>query len=384
MMSYGSSSNWADLPLDLMELILQKLNLMDYLKCREICKSWQNMVDDAISTKGKCPPRPQFPFLLHSCDSIPYPIDLTEPKPKYYTLASELKDGTSLKWLIGENTWLGQRKNVEHYENVFTSVEGWLVIQEYFNRRWKEYYLFFGVIRFYNPVSRAMIKLPHLCLTTVEHDSYDSSKVVVSSKPDCEESIVICFSDIAIHGYKLYAITRVGCSDYVVAFNLSNPNAVTSERIVMVQRGFEFPHWEIECYAYEKSFLLIDSTCGDLLIVHCKLRYDNFDLWPKEFAVYKLDKSGPRWVNIESFGDRILLLDDKGVQFISTTNLDGNGPCMESISRNCVYFSLSITKLSGETINNIGVFNLADKKVKCFLSFLVHEVGSVWFTPSLW
>ncbi|OIW21120.1 hypothetical protein TanjilG_29776 [Lupinus angustifolius] len=410
-MSYGGNSNWSGLPLDLMELILQNLTIMDYLKCRQICKSWQNMVDDAISTKGKCPPKPHFPLLLHPTHTILHPIDLIEQK--YYTLPTELKDGTSLKWLIGEKTWCSQRNNVEHYVNVFTSVEGWLVIQDYFNKRWKEQYQFWGLICFYNPVSRAMIKLPKLCFTTEENDSYESSKVVVSSKPDCEESIVvillfqyysdhrlffcnvrgiswteieikhspeICYSDIAIHGSKLYAITKVGCSEYVVVYNLSNPNVVTSERIVMVQQGFTFPHWKLECYAYEKSFLLIDSTCGDLFIVQCKLRYeDDFGQWPKEFAVYKLDKSGPRWLKIESFDDRVLLLDDKGVQF--TTNLDGS--CMKSMSRNCVYFSLS-TKFSRETVNSVGVFSLIDKEIKCFLPFLVHEVGSVWFTPSLW
>ncbi|KAE9592819.1 hypothetical protein Lal_00028725 [Lupinus albus] len=414
----SSNSNWSDLPSDVMELILQKLTLMDYLKCREICQSWQNMVRDALSTKGKCPPKPHFPFIIEPTRTIPF---LVNPiNGKYYSFATELNYGLSLERFIGEETLCSQKTNIQHYVNVFTSVEGWLIIQDYFNaRRWKEKDRFFGLICFYNPVSKAMIKLPTLCFTAFEDDAYESSKVVMSSKPDCKDSIIVIllyqywtdyklffckvrglpwtkietqhcgdigFSDIAIHGSKLYAITNVGCSEYVVVFNLSNPNAVTSERIVMVQdpkeQGFTFPHWEIEDCAYEKSFLLMDSTSGDLFIVHCMLRYDeDFENWPLKFAVYKLDKSVPRWLKIERFDDKILLLDDKGIQFISTTNLDG--PCMESIQTNCVYFTLT-TQISKEIFNDIGVFTLSDKKIQWLECSLAYKVGSVWFTPSLW
>lgn len=45
---------WANLPPELLRLILQNLTSVDdYNKCRHVCRAWRTAIDDAIEAKKK-------------------------------------------------------------------------------------------------------------------------------------------------------------------------------------------------------------------------------------------------------------------------------------------------------------------------------------------
>ncbi|KAK7257018.1 hypothetical protein RIF29_30694 [Crotalaria pallida] len=402
-----------------MELILQKLTLMNYFKCRKVCQSWRTKVNDALSTEGRCPPKPHFPFLLCHPYAPDLPLSLLSlTENRLYSWPTQLDE---------EHLQSTQEINEYHYAYQVSSVDGWLFIQDFYIEL--TIGLSYGLICFYNPVSNAILKLPKLSFFS-GHDQYQtycSSKLVVSSEKDRTDSITVILvlikgeggqltqhlsfckvtnnswtrieigelviSDIVIHGCKLYAITKDELFEFVMVFDLSNHNVVTSERLVCLdsKQRFIFHYFELydglEFYMNEEEpFLVRDSTCGELLLVLCKIKCDSYVTWPKGFRIFKLDMSGPRWLKVEHMNDRIMLLDETGIQVISATNLDGP---LKSIRDNCVYFSLANKHYYKYSFpkHNIGVFSLINNSVTdthdhSDLSFQA-SYKSLWFSPSL-
>ncbi|KAK7251697.1 hypothetical protein RIF29_35117 [Crotalaria pallida] len=417
------SASWSNLPLELMESILQKLTIMDYLECRKVCQSWRTMVYVSLSTKAKCPPKPQFPLLL----SLPTP-----PTNCPLTLLNLTQN--KLHYLCGDVSMSNSGLRV-------SSVNGWLIFQKFcYEPSSRESHV---LIWFYNPVSNAKIILPRLPLFPkydIEHQKYGPSKVVISSLPDSPDSLVayfvscLCdggleqqvsfckiankpwtqiaetgefFTDIEFRGCKLYAMINDDRMfdrsnyDFMVVINLGDCNAVTSERVMAFldrdlcfnpKRNFRYNNnTKHHYYSKEKRFLVRDSTSGDLLLVLHLAEYmrkpgcNNYYLHSTNgFRVFKLDAiGGLSWSMIDSFSDRFLLFDASGVQVVSSTNIVGP---WKPIRDNCIYFSLSnVFPNSRFPEHNIGVYSLTHDSITNFHSNFLSQVSSrnLWFIPSL-
>ena len=398
---------WADLAPDLLELIIQKLTLMDYLKCREICSSWRKAVNDALATKGRRPPASQLPFLLTISGNDPAKL-MSLTQKKVLTISTQ--------------SWVGAMHNVQ-------PVEGWLMFNTY-------YYVFEEdqtccELSFFNPVSRVRFKLPKLSLFSSSWNQFKYNRVAFAFAPDSPDFLVVylialihqgqvkqrlafckvmhaswtyietaetqtCnFRDIAVHDGKLYAST-VDVTNFVIVFSLKDAHAITVERLVMLdpkpipRRG----HFEvisgIHHYIDNELFIMgMDNTRGELLLVsHIRDSIMHNDIRKyrthrtKGFRVFKLDLNGPRWIEIKHLGDRLLFLDCSKIRVVSARGLDG---AQEFNGGNCIFFCIANTFcVDPFPAHDIGVFSLLDKSIKRFpaSSSLPISVHDMWLSPS--
>ncbi|XP_057444646.1 uncharacterized protein LOC130736889 [Lotus japonicus] len=385
---------------ELLEQILRKLTLFDYLKCRRVCRSWRHIVDEAVATKGTiCSPAPQLPFLMLLPESL-----------QSGTLSDITQEDTSYTNIAAPRTWKG------NVDGVY-SVEGWMVFQKFYYDRG------YGLVMFFNPVSGEEFELPHLHVPLYRR-SVDTTvyiKLVVSYAPNSSDFFVVAcatilpymmqqlafckvadkswtlitkdeygptyFHQFVILDWKLYVTSReLDDSVSVTVFNLRDSNIITSERLVMLNPNAIPKEFHVElkdgvsCCTNESEvgitrdgdelFLviyLIEHVLGN---IQCELT--------KGFRIFKLDICGPRWIEIEDLGDRVLLIDDFRIQVISAKKINLRGKLSGG---NCVFFSLLNTNT---LIPDRGVFSLKDKSVKplTFHPSLQDFLYGLWFMPS--
>ncbi|CAL0328820.1 unnamed protein product [Lupinus luteus] len=176
-----------------MELILQRLTLVEYLKCRNVCQSWRVMVNAAISIEGRISLKPLFPFIL-SLPTYPFhPINLLSlTENKLYTWPIPKLD---------ENLQRPQKFNDGyHYAYQFSSFDGWLIVQDFYEEI--ALGLSYCLIYFNDPMSNDMFMLPKLSLSSYHghYQIYQLSKIAVSYKLDGKDLIVASFVLIKCEG----------------------------------------------------------------------------------------------------------------------------------------------------------------------------------------
>ncbi|KAF7825299.1 cyclin-U2-1-like [Senna tora] len=145
------------------------------------------------------------------------------------------------------------------------------------------------------------------------------------------------FLSIAFHNNKLYAVNRYG-REYIMIFRFgeSDSTTVTSQRLITVLNPPRYNEF-IDAYSlngfkfqsdYDSYYLGVDQVEGEVFMVIQRVdKYipSNRSFFPcsraKGFEVFKLDLNGPRWTPVNDLGDRLLLLDCKGVKEDSNTPL---------------------------------------------------------------
>ncbi|XP_057443537.1 uncharacterized protein LOC130735627 [Lotus japonicus] len=384
-MGQGEVSNsWSDIPQDLLEEIVRKLTLVDYLNCRRVCQSWRRIVKDAVATKGTCPPARQFPFLML------LPPNFQNKNPVTTLLDITQENNTSYTIPIPQ-TWRG----CFDFDRVF-SVQGWVVFQKiYYKENWN-----YDLLLFCNPVSGERFELPHLPLFQGQdftHKIY--VKPVFSTAPPNSSDfvVVLCailylpqedrwrhqlafykvtdkkwaliptdqsqrFSEFVILDRKLYAMSMLlyksGC---VTVFNLTDSNNITFEKLEP-----------------ERIQPVLSRTCmlardGDeiLLVVPDSRIIREIT----GFCVFKLDMmcGGSRWIEVDDLGDLVLLMDSAGIQVISAKDINLPRKLSEG---NCIIF-YSVER-------DLKVFSLKDKRIRKFPLSQVSGDRSLWLMPSLW
>ncbi|KAI4354399.1 hypothetical protein L6164_003264 [Bauhinia variegata] len=412
----GGNGHWQDLPAELLELILQRLSIIDYLQCGAVCLSWRIKVANAIASK-LCPPAPQFPFVLL------FPRQYSD---KDYHLLSP-----------SENRLSTVRSKWPSAVVCVGSVEGWLIMN--FLDYCTQDQTLHSFTYFLNPVSGTRMMLPATSISSFSKTYAKSGitiscKAVASSIPDCpnchvatqfscvvtrKQQLAFCrvteklwkvinhplkavvFSDIAFYDNKLYAVgtTSSDVVNLVMAFDLRDPNALV--KVLLDPSPVSRIHVSlIKCELDQRIdtkriFLAKDSIRDELLLVfHIVEYFLNLDaklstdyllpIQTKGFCVFKLDKSCFQWVEVDNLGNLSLFLDKQSSRVISITDLDGS---MESIRGNCIYFALDLgCSVDPSLARDIGVFSLTDRSIKQISlnpSFQIRA-PTLWFTPSIW
>ncbi|XP_057444634.1 putative F-box protein At4g22660 [Lotus japonicus] len=405
-MGRGEQRNggWSDIQQELLEEILRKLTLFDYLKCRRVCRSWRRIVNDAVATKGTCPPAPQLPFLM----LLPPTLNINKPA----TLLDITQEGTSYT-VAPPRTW----KDV--YVDRVYSVEGWMVFRKVHYHKNQDLVLFF------NPVSGEEFELPPLTPFSRKNSSQIVSvKLVFYSAPNSSDFlVVVCatifsddennrqqlafckvadkswtliptyeyratlFNKFVILDWKLYAM-RAYILDTVTVFNLRDSNNITFERLVMLNSNAipKEPHIERkdgDYYRTTESEIGMTRDGDELLLVLHRALFSDKGYLTKGFHIFKLDICGPRWIEVDDLGDRVLLVDETRIQVISTRKINFLGKLSGG---NCVLFSNKYVFK-----HDLVVFSLKDKSVK---PLSLHPSSHprlqysgcrcLWFMPSPW
>ncbi|KAF7833752.1 F-box protein [Senna tora] len=306
---------------EIVELILQKLPILDYPKLRTTCSTWKTAVDNIIAHNNHfSPPLPQSPYILFSNNTT----------NQFLSLSQQRVDHTMRGCVC------------------VASFEGWLVLLNPSSDQ----------IFFLNPISNHKIMLPPPTTIELPNKSSPSSsnyflkQVVASSAPDSSDcfvaalvhdddvqgtEIVSCrikdkswtlmkneyatfIWSIAIRGNKLYAVCDFGHPEYVVdVYDLHDANA--ARRTLCFLLGHRPPPCiKVNCnvfitkYDHQDVFLVIGPSEGDVfrvlpLVDHCLWRKRNNEKpFPcsraKGFQVFK--RIERIWLPVDHLDDRFI------------------------------------------------------------------------------
>ncbi|BFG13776.1 hypothetical protein CerSpe_000500 [Prunus speciosa] len=359
--SSSSSSKWSKhVPDDIMQPILQRLCIFDYVRCSSVCRSWRESVDRAIASRW-CRPAPQLPWLLFRFSKFSFRLSKFSLKRQYFIKLSLPND--------------------DEHDDYVGSIEGWLMRVDWTG----------SIITLLNPISGGRVMLPR-CKHEVTAPFI--SKVVASSVPtttspsslfvaclstnvertnlavcrptDYTTTLTVCrptdkswtrideglsFEDIEFIDGKLYAATN-NPSESLIVFQFDTHNhdeqqqqqiQYRAERLVVLDDSgpdrVRFEH----IFRINKSRLFLAKdffASTELLMITFP---DNFleeklllcpHDYAEEFQIFKLAFNNnaaanngrppppPRWVEIVGFRDRILFLFQKCMEFSDTINVD--------------------------------------------------------------
>ncbi|KAJ7957016.1 F-box protein [Quillaja saponaria] len=414
-------SSWSSLPPEIVQLILQRLSINDYLHLGKVCSSWRAAVAEASASKF-CRTVTQLPWLM-ACTY--------HAKDRFFLCPSE------------ERIFKPNPRHIKKHWHCVGSVDpGWFIMIDTtaFSHPFP---LPESPNFFFNPVSGARVMLPSQ--STISSDPYFFNKVVATSAPnfpvsdscflvalstvhrclafcrltdklwtviDAEETRDVDIHDIEIVDGKLYAVTRKAL-DFIMVFDLENSNAtakklvlvqpkpVSSSRVARMQNGLESwtGHPLYYCLAKDSSTgeLLLVLNLGDFVLNTVafpsrSINKDNTVVPPKtnKFRVFKLHDSngdGPRWVELHSLGHRSLFVTTTGCKVISLATTSCYSP-HELVRGNCIYFAFHYACARNPSLSrDIGMFCFEDSSISRFL-----PVGSsspicfsfVWFVPNPW
>ncbi|KAF3339299.1 F-box protein family-like protein [Carex littledalei] len=147
---------WADMPNELVQLLLPYLYLVDYLRLPSICKAWNSLFNPIQDAKV-------YPWLMYPMDNNSCLWRLFDPlfEKEYYI----------------DMKWLGSSKDLTfHY-----SKDGWVLVSKEDNS-----------LFLINPLTRAIISLPHF-------DNFRYTAISFSLAPTCLDCVVFVLLFTSIH-----------------------------------------------------------------------------------------------------------------------------------------------------------------------------------------
>lgn len=444
--STEDSSRWSrELPEDIMQLVLQRLCISDFFRCRAVCVSWKTTVDMAIATKF-CRPAPELPWLM-LCS---HPFSTNDNC--FLSLTDDQK------FICKSNPTYNMKRG-----DCVGSIEGWLIMAD--SALWRpegfmkpsSFYVYnhesstFSIDYFFlNPLSGARVMLPSSQSTLPCHCTNGHCfwivKVAASSVPTSQHCFVaslcrkghlafsrpndkswtlidqreageLLFRDIEIIDGKIYAATKElrEASKVLMVFEVqygNGPPSYMAERLVMLEpspvsnmfldirtiNGVEF-HTNLEAISLAK-----DSVSEELFMIFRRTNYALADDPPfpwyvicgadfvippqtQAFRVFKMEWkiNGPQWVEVFDLGDRILFVAVAGSKMISTSNcLNYNGLSDQTFERNCIYFAYHTPCLaSPSTGQSFGVFSLTNRNIRR-VPFAKEHSLTLLFSRPVW
>ncbi|MED6107583.1 hypothetical protein PIB30_015332 [Stylosanthes scabra] len=421
-MSSSFLQGWMDLPLELLELILQRLSLMDNLmSCRATCRSWRKACEAVLFSS-------QLLLRLSLLSSMHVSSQSSSRSFEPDCTANNIIGILSAPWsnhdsIMLTETW-PHRTCLNDISRVH-SVQGWLMFNNFHCVRHNKKDQTFSELSFFNPFSRARFKLPKLFLfsrfSERSRPRYCQLRLVFNSAPPGSEGFVVVFLfvfsyqnrtlmapknmkqrlafirfkqgswieesietkeifyDVAVDDDdKLYGLKFKRNTSVVFVFNLREHY---HERLVMLNpikdinfEGFLFGSTSF----YRRHRLAMDTSTGELLLVHrLEHAWSSLFRFTEGFRVYKLERSNLRWCEVLDIGDRFLFWDDRKVSVLSAKGLRVPE---EFKGGNCIFFC------DEHDDHDRGVFFLADRTITRFRdptrnSFL-RSFQEMWFTPS--
>ncbi|CAB4304923.1 unnamed protein product [Prunus armeniaca] len=424
----SSISKWSEqVPEDIMQSILQRLSISDYVRCKAVCHSWRASVDMAIATKN-CPPARQHPLLMIGS----HPSCFRDP----YFASLSLAPKITLKRAI-PNYIPAIYKNMMNRLACVGSIEGWMVMVDsilwrpesnnfakscslYLHNRGRQSTLDI-ILFFLNPISGARVMLPSSQSSTLfpcgcnNGSSFPIVKVVASATPTSQHCFVaslcsvghlalcrptdkswtlihegINFCDIEFMDGKLYAATDNGLKFLTVFDIIQDPNAngpisYGAQRLDMRIPFLRYNIWRmgdvLRVSDYEVMHLATDATSMDLFLIFRRI---NFDFKADQaFPLFEIKRhsyinppktKGFRVFKLEHDSDdrpqwvQVVDLGDRILFLSETANIFIPNHDDKTLDRNCIYFAFNyscLASLSSHS-NDRGVFFMTNRSLGHF------------------
>ncbi|KAJ4769564.1 F-box protein family-like [Rhynchospora pubera] len=343
------SRPWADLPIELVQLLLPRLNLIDCLRLPSICKAWNSVSNYIQDAKV-------YPWLLYSANDSCL-LRLVDPiYGKAYSI---------------DMKWFGPVNNLMfHY-----SKDGWVLASK------ENKYLFL-----INPLTRESIGLPdmdHAIFTVMSFSSsptnldcvvfivqfadFDVMEILTWSPGADEWSMMSFNNEFGLFVPCNPVFTREEFYFYKLNGEILvyNPKKKTMQTLAIkapieitepIEMEEEFVTRIIQCHLME--------TRGDLLTVFRKSSKD-------PLRIFKLDRLNMVWSEVDDVGDLTVFLNHK-TSFAKS--------CLEKRCHNLIYLS----GFADEHCKSITSYSLETNKyypVDCYHH--KQPMNCIWIEPSL-
>lgn len=343
MMNIHRYRPWFDLPVDILDIIVSHLQFADYVRFGAVCKSWRSVTADT----------PHLRALQHPWLAI---LDKS-------ALFSPVEDR-----LYHQNIPLASNSRC------IGSSHGCLI----FMNESEGGHIF-------NPFTSQTLKFPH------SRDLKVSTKAVLSSAPlrarDCVlAGLINCGTlgfcrpsdrDLFLHYcphttlldvvfFKgllyCYYVNDHSNDDYIS--NTCRHNLMVFEFGPGPEMTFTESHIALDSVKllnviHEDVWYYLAEYAGELLMVVLYWEFPEGELIARRtvgFEFYKLDFSVPKWVEVETLGDKMLLLKDRYLRCVDAVDFSSSG-----FRPNCIYFT------DGELDNYQWLmFSLEDKIIQPF------------------
>ena len=309
--------NWADLPVDLLVLIAERLPAPDYFRFRAVCTSW------ASASRCSLHLAPRFPWLMltRSSDHILSFFSFTDNK--FFHIPGPFQ--------IEQNYCIGPG-------------DCWLVLTRSF--RSAEIYVL-------NPLTGSQFQLPSFSSLPEVRSPYQ--KVILSAKHSAADSFIAVVSYGSFNQH--LAIARPGDEKwFTISTNLSDTGEIADfvfhkGKIMAISRYGKFNIFDVARLSVEASMTVETKSCdsiiddiymvstppGDLLMVRGAAR----------FRILKFQPEGELcWTELNDLGDSSLFLGRHHSMLLSAKEIPG-------IQRNCIYFARRRMTQLEETINDV-------------------------------
>ncbi|KAL0890831.1 hypothetical protein Bca101_014814 [Brassica carinata] len=344
---------WSELPLDLMQLIFERLSFTDFERAKSVCSSW-------LSGSRRSKPNNKIPWMILFPEKKNYcllfnPEDKKEKLYKTQHLGDDLADSLCL-----------------------ATCRSWLLMST------------FREVPFYilNLLTLERINLPISYVSDspilwIDERSKDylviSDDLVYFKKGDnswkkISEELSGFHEGMVFKDHKLYCLTddELGVFDFSGEFPVKVYRVNVGGCVKPETRGQINPHDPWEFHRLRRRNNVVVTLGGDVLIVRSKSPAMSYS-W--NFRIFKLDSSNgkTKWEEMVSLGDEAILL-DLGITVLAKDQ--------EGLTSNSIYFT-------GDELNfyrtEIFVFNLDTKKVEQLPPLVSSSVSfsrARWFLPS--
>lgn len=311
------------LPLHILEIILERLSFADCIRLSVVSKSWRSIVKQANNSRSRVP------WLL-------LPFDQCSRSVRFFDMIEDRIYHIKLPDTIRGHCW--------------GCSEGWLVIAH-----GKEGFLctlFDPDVILYNPISRAQLRLPPLINSELKQikGDYAIDKIDLLFPPNAASgSCVVAASFLGLKFIGLcrpednyWSVVEIDAKDAVADFLfyegilyalitsavLDKPKTAFATHTVTMGDSkiiVKLLPCSIFCVPFDPcpmSSFLVKSSSGLLVIFENRFR----------FKVFKFYESGNRVTRVLGLGDPVLFLTQRKSLSVSTRALDGlAGPCNNNI-----------------------------------------------------
>ncbi|XP_004492486.1 uncharacterized protein [Cicer arietinum] len=379
---------WKYLPNEILEEIMKRLPLREYLAMRAICFPWWISVSNAIA-KDYCRPLPELPLIvLQNEDSM------------FYSLSTE-------------SLHRPKRQLLDHDQFCFGSVEGWLIVCDYTLKAFVKFF-------FLNPVTNVRIMIPsklyipfryrvrgdlyvekmvasfepsskfYLAALLTDHCHFAIFKPLHKSwtiiKPDRDPRTVIV--DMEIIGSKLYVAIEKTPQSIVLVYDLNDTSngPPKAEELLVTLPLFTSTGLSIlpNSTCFVVRYLGKDEASKELYLISMTYSGEPHEIIRMEVFKLDMNKEPIAWQYVR-LDDRVAFVSSCKSVVISRDELNYN---KELISGNSIYFGFTFfCHLNPWLGLKLGKFCLTDSSIKYFPVKPSKDCGApfpIWFVPSLW
>ncbi|XP_059626765.1 probable F-box protein At1g44080 [Cornus florida] len=402
------------LPPEVMEVILQKLNIVGFHCFSAVCKSWRSIAVTAKHHQHFS--FRQLPWLMLSTNN-----SLRDDQQRFFSLMlstnNSLQDDEQRFFSLDHGKIFKLNLPEVCHCRCCGSSWGWLILA---NRS--------GDNILFNPFSRRKIQLPSQ--TTLPVAQYIHTlggvmeqwwkgpsfirKAMLLSPPasdndgnivgdDCivvaiYELAKLCFCRPGDQAWTGFGNEHLGVSfEDMILYNDQLYGVTDEYDLVLIEldpqpRGTKVtmpsPDGHDRHSHPDSEFIYLVESCGELLMVvrHCRYPTGNGSFPPcftTAFKVFKFDSSGPRWVEVDNLGDQMLFVGtSSGISFSASLFSGFRGNCIYFTDDN--FWNIVIIFEGPKACRDLGVFSLDDGSIKSFFPTGSHSslCPPVWYMPS--